>query len=173
MVRYGTRLNYTKRTPLILLLIIFCVAVFAMVDWYVLVGYYNFGGSADTALYNYWKWGFLFFMTVFTTIAVAFWAGAPKTQVTYYIMVGIILTGFILIFGGFEDYMFFALNQGLPPNEVQWAWMFQYRLFKQWNTRMHLMWMGFWLLVVLPVMWAFIFKISQKYRISVMVRRSR
>jgi hypothetical protein len=35
----------------------------------------------------------------------------------------------ILIFSGFEDFMYYFLNGGFPPNDVNWNWMWQAKLF--------------------------------------------
>jgi hypothetical protein len=46
----------------------------------------------------------------------------------------------ILIFSGFEDCMYIFLNGGFPPNDVNWNWMWQAKLFWFWGTTNQIEW---------------------------------
>lgn len=60
----------------------------------------------------------------------------------------------ILLFGNFEDCMYFALGQGyFPANSTNWQWMWQSQssFFGFWNTPDQILWTIMWVGLVLPI----------------------
>jgi len=135
-----------------------------------MAGYFGWGNEGEI-INRYWVWMNVTILMFAVIAAVAFWAGAPMGKQTTTIVYAILMSGVVLLISGLEDDMYFLINEGkLPSNDVQWTWMSQYRAWGFWNTRTHLLWMGFWLFLVLPVLWILIYRITHRYRVSVTIR---
>ena len=176
MRAYSKRIN-TKRTMAAgVAVVVALIMVLAMVDWYVMTivdPAYSYDTAQQMATFNshYLFW--------FTALILMFGFGcAALIKVAYsYSPVGNYLAGMVVVadiilyVGNFEDDMYFLLGQhGFPSNNIQWSWMYQYKLFGFWTTTNQIEWSIFWLLIVLPTSIYLFSRVIRKYRINVSIR---
>jgi len=66
-----------------------------------------------------------------------YWLGSNKTKRDKHISYGLVATVNVLVIGGLQGIMFFALwGKGLPPDNVVWRWIPWNGLFGVWISSM-------------------------------------
>lgn len=158
-------------TIIVILTIMLDIAVFAMVDFQVMQ-HQTYQLPEEQEAYNVYIFWVSATMLMFGIAEAVLIIVIFRFSPIRFILSGtVLLSTIIVIFSGLEDIIFFAIQGGLPADNVNWKWMWQARVWGFWNSTEQAMWTIFWLGAVLPIVLFVSIKIMNTYKVKMTTLR--